>query len=367
MFIQSVSLESFRNYTDLSIDLDSKINIFYGANAQGKTNLLEAIYLCATGRSHRTSYDREMIRWDLDQAHIKLILQKEERQQKIDMHLRRNSKKGAALNGVPLQKLGDLLGTLHVVMFSPEDLALIKSGPKERRRFLDIELCQLYPVYYYDLQQYHRLLKQRNHLLKTLQRKKERKNDLVETLSIWDEQLISLGSRIIESREEFINQLNEKIRPIHSHITGKKEQLTIRYEQDISIEEYEKKLNKSRQRDIEQGNTSVGPHRDDLSFWVNGMDIRLYGSQGQQRSVVLSLKLGEIELVKETIDDVPVLLLDDVLSELDSQRQAYLMDYISDLQTFLTCTGVEDLLLNKFSGSTFYHVKEGKIKKGFEG
>lgn len=359
MYIESLSLDFFRNYSHLSMEFDPKVNIFYGQNAQGKTNLLEAIYLCATGRSHRSQYDREMIHWNQEEAHIQILLQKEHGKQKIDMHLKKNSKKGAALNGVALQKLGQLLGTLHVVMFSPEDLALIKNGPKERRRFLDMELCQLYPVYYYNLQQYYRLLKQRNQLLKSLQKKPE----LIDTLPIWDEQLVSLGSQIIQTRQEFIQHLNEKIQPIHHHITGQKESLVIQYEKDITLDEYGNKLKKSRGRDIDQGNTSVGPHRDDLSFWINQVDVRLYGSQGQQRSVALSLKLGEIELVKETIKDVPVLLLDDVLSELDRHRQYHLMDYISDLQTFLTCTGVEDLIFQRFDSSTFYQVCEGNIKK----
>ena len=359
MFIKSIALDFFRSYTHLSMNFDSKVNVLYGQNAQGKTNLLEAIYLCATGRSHRNQYDRDMIHWDQNEAHIQILVQKKYGTQKIDMHLKKNSKKGAALNGVALQKLGQLLGTLHVVMFSPEDLALIKNGPRERRRFLDIELCQLYPVYYYNLQQYYRLLRQRNQLLKSIQRKKE----LMDTLPVWDEQIVDIGIKIIQARQNFVQNLNEKISPIHSHITGKKETLLIQYEPDISIYDYEEKLKKNRRRDVEQGNTSAGPHRDDLSFWINQVDVRLYGSQGQQRSVALSVKLGEIELVKEIIKEVPVLLLDDVLSELDQHRQYYLLDYISDLQAFLTCTGVEDFIRQKFDSSTFYEVHGGTIKK----
>ncbi|WP_058486403.1 DNA replication/repair protein RecF [Defluviitalea phaphyphila] len=363
MYISEVNLYQFRNYNELTLSLHPKLNILYGENAQGKTNLLESIYLCATGRSHRTTHEKEVIRWENEETHIRTFLNKKNHVEKIDFHLKKNGKKSAALNGIPIQRLGELLGIMNVVLFSPEDLQLIKSGPRQRRRFLDIELCQLDRMYFYNLQKYHKVLKQRNYLLKNINSGKDSKD----MLNIWDEQLVYFGEKIIEKRKDFIDKINNLAFLIHRNITDKKEELLIGYIPSVDKNEFMGKLKYNIQKDIQNKTTSLGPHRDDISFKINGMDLKTYGSQGQQRTAALSLKLSEIELIKKEIDESPILLLDDVLSELDENRQKDLIESIDDIQTILTCTGIEDIILKqKHRGSIFY-VKNGNIKiKNFQ-
>ncbi len=358
MFIKQVHLHNFRNYTTLSLSLHPSITIFYGNNAQGKTNILESIYICALGRSHRTHSDKELIRFSQEEAHIQLQMNKKNREERIDIHIKKDIKKGAAINGIPVKKLGELLGTLHVVMFSPEDLQLIKGGPAERRRFLDMEICQLSSIYFYDLQQYYKVLRQRNNLLKEIQKKPQ----VRDTLFVWDEQLIQYGRKVVQAREIFIQKLNTISATIHTHITGEREVFQIQYKPYISAQLFEQKLQKSLERDLLQGSTSVGPHRDDISFCINHVDVRTYGSQGQQRTAALSIKLAEIELIKEEIGEAPVLLLDDVLSELDESRQNYLLSHIQGIQTLLTCTGIEDLVNKQVAKGFLYRVNNGIVE-----
>lgn len=357
MVIESVELKNYRNYETLHIDFSPGTNIFYGDNAQGKTNLLEAVYVCCTTKSHKGSKDKEMIRFGEDEAHIKLTVRKQDVPYRIDMHLKKNKAKGIAINGIPIRKASELFGIVNVVFFSPEDLNIIKNGPAERRHFLDLELCQLNKFYVHALIQYNRVVTQRNKLLKELSFRPEYE----ETLDIWDMQLVEYGRQVIEYRTEFVNQLNDMITGIHSQLSGNREQLQIFYEPNAEAKELEEALKKNRDSDLRQRTTGIGPHRDDISFIVNGIDIRKFGSQGQQRTAALSLKLAEIELVKYLVKDYPVLLLDDVLSELDGSRQEHLLTGINHIQTMITCTGLEDFLSHRFPINKIYKVVEGTV------
>lgn len=357
MIIKRLELADYRNYETLDLEFDQGTNILYGDNAQGKTNILEAIYLAATTKSHKGSKDKEIIGFGKEEAHIRTYLEKEGVGTRVDMHLRKAGSKGIAIDGQKIKKAAELLGLCNVVFFSPEDLSIIKNGPAERRRFVDMELCQLDSFYLYNLNHYNKIVNQRNKLLKDMYMNPE----LKDTLAIWDSQLVSFGSKIIERRKLFVDQLNEIIYEIHKKLSGGKEELIISYEPDIAIEEFEKSLRYNQDRDIRMKQTSIGPHRDDFAFLNKDVDIRKYGSQGQQRTAALSLKLSEIELVKKIAKDTPILLLDDVLSELDSNRQNYLLNSIGDIQTIITCTGLEEFVNNRFEVNKIYKVNNGVV------
>lgn len=357
MYIESIELKNYRNYETLSLNFDKGTNIFYGDNAQGKTNILEAVYLCGTTKSHRGSKDREMIKFDSDEAHIRMYVNKNGISRRIDMHLKKTKAKGIAIDGIPIKKAGELFGILNLVFFSPEDLNIIKNGPSERRRFIDMELCQLDKLYVHSLVQYNRVLLQRNRLLKELAFKPEYES----TLDIWDEQLVKYGIEVIASRRLFIEQLGEIISGIHARLSGGKEEISVLYDPDIQEENFKAALEKNRSQDIRQKTTLAGPHRDDINFIVNGIDIRRFGSQGQQRTAALSLKLSELELVKLVSKDAPVLLLDDVLSELDGSRQTQLLSAIQDIQTMITCTGLEDFVNHRFPIDKIFKVVDGRV------
>lgn len=355
MYIRELVLNNFRNYDYAHIQLDKGINIFKGNNAQGKTNILESIYLCATARSHRTSQEKEVIKWEEDAAHIQVDIQKRTLDDKVDFHLTSKGK-SVAINKLPINKLGELFGILTVVMFSPEDLQLIKKSPKERRRFIDIELCQFDKLYYYSLRQYHKVLKQRNNALKQYY-----SNNDESIIDVWDMQLSQYAKEVIIKRQDFVKQLNKIAREIHLDISGAKEELEVIYEPNVKAENLDEKLIKYRKKDLITQSTSVGPHRDDLKFLINGMDVRLYGSQGQQRTVVLSMKLAELSLMKKNLGESPILLLDDVLSELDDNRQKYLFSYTQDTQTLITCTGVEQSVWNSQKIGKLFNVNNGIV------
>lgn len=357
MIIKSLEIADYRNYDSLHIDFSSGTNILYGDNAQGKTNILEAIYMSATTKSHKGTKDKDVVNFRKEEAHIRTYLEKEGIETRVDMHLRKNKSKGIAIDGQKIKKAAQLLGLLNVVFFSPEDLSIIKNGPAERRRFVDMELCQLDQFYLYNLNNYNKIVNQRNKLLKDMYFNPS----LRDTLNIWDSQLISFGSKIIERRQLFVEQLNEIILEIHRKLSGGRENLVIQYEPDVIIDEYEKKMSLNQERDVKLKQTSTGPHRDDFSFVVGDIDIRKFGSQGQQRTAALSLKLSEIELVKKMTRDNPVLLLDDVLSELDSNRQNYLLSTIGDIQTIITCTGLDEFVNNRFEIDKVFHIESGKI------
>ena len=358
MIIKSIQLSNFRNYEKLDINFDSGTNILYGDNAQGKTNILEAAYLSGTTKSHKGSKDREMIRFGGEEAHIRTIVSKNEKEYQIDMHLRQHGSKGVAINKMPIKKASELFGILNIVFFSPEDLNIIKNGPAERRRFIDFELCQLDKIYLSNLGKYNKTLVQRNKLLKDIAYRPE----LLDTLQVWDMQLLEYGKLVIKKRREFVEKLNDIIGDIHSSISGGREKLILKYEPNIDDIFFEDELLRARNKDLKLCQTTVGPHRDDMLFSIDGIDIRKYGSQGQQRTSALSLKLSEIDLVKQNINNTPVLLLDDVLSELDSNRQNYLLNSITDIQTIITCTGLDEFVKNRFQVDKVFHVVKGQVE-----
>lgn len=358
MILKSVALSHFRNYDDLYIEFDKRTNILYGDNAQGKTNVLESIYVSGTTKSHKGSKDRELIQFGQEEAHIRTIVEKGGLDYQIDMHLKKNKSKGIAINRMPIKKASELFGILNIVFFSPEDLNIIKNGPSERRRFLDVELCQLDKIYLYNLTKYNKVLNQRNRLLKDINFRPE----LLDTLAVWDMQLIEYGKKIIRTRKEFLEELNGIVYKIHKNISGNKEELVLKYEPDVLEENLEQELVRCREKDLKFGQTSVGPHRDDLCFMIQDIDVRKFGSQGQQRSCALSLKLSEIELVKKSIKETPVLILDDVLSELDSNRQNFLLNSIHDIQTLITCTGLDEFVRNRFEINKIFKVVNGTVE-----
>ena len=357
MYISSLELADFRNIISLHMDFSEGTNILYGENAQGKTNILESLYMVSTTKSHRGVRDRDMIRFGMEEAHIRSLFMRGEIDYRVDMHLRRNKSKGIAINGQRIRKASELIGLLHIVFFSPEDLAIVKNGPSERRRFMDMELCQLDVSYLYNLTSYNKIVNQRNNLLKDITYHPE----LTDTLDVWDSQLISLGTKIIDRRTLFINQVNEIIYDIHKNLTGDNEKLMIKYDPNVEIMEYSQKIKRNREKDIKYKLTSVGPHRDDFVFFINDMDSKKYASQGQQRTAALSLKLSEIKLVENITGQKPILLLDDVLSELDSNRQNYLLNSIGDIQTIVTCTGLDEFINSRLTVNKIFKVSGGKV------
>ena len=357
MILKSIALNHFRNYTDMYLEFDKGTNILYGDNAQGKTNILEAVYVSGTTKSHKGSKDKELIQFGEEESHIRTVVMRDGLDYQIDMHIKKNKPKGIAINKMPIKKASELFGILNIVFFSPEDLNIIKDGPSERRRFLDMELSQLDKIYLYYLTKYNKILNQRNKLLKDISFKPE----LADTLSVWDMQLVGFGRKIIEARKKFIERLNDIILQIHKNLSGGKEELILCYEPNVNEEDMEQELLKNQARDLKFGMTSIGPHRDDMCFTIHGVDIRKFGSQGQQRSCALSLKLSEIELVKQSIRETPVLILDDVLSELDSNRQNFLLNSIHDIQTVITCTGLDEFVKNRFEINKFFRVIDGTV------
>lgn len=341
------------------MNFDEKINIIYGDNAQGKTNILESMYVCATSKSHRGSKDREIIRFDNDESHIKVNVKKNDMNYRIDMHLKKNKPKGIAVNGIPIKRAVELFGILNIVFFSPEDLNIIKNGPSERRRFIDMELSQLDKIYLDCLINYNKVVNQRNSLLKEYAF--SGREDIISSLDIWDMQLVKYGNDVIKSREKFVKEINDLVKSIHTKLSGDREQLEIIYEPCVKEQDFESELVRVRDRDLKFKCTNIGPHKDDMCFLINEMDVRKYGSQGQQRTAALSLKLAEIELVKQIIHDTPVLFLDDVLSELDSRRQNFLLDSIGNIQTMITCTGLDEFINNRFSINKIFKVVNGTV------
>ena len=359
MYIESVQLQNFRNYRELQLDFDKGTNIFYGDNAQGKTNILESVYICGTTKSHKGSKDKELIRFGEEESHIRMMIKKDGLSYKIDMHLRKNKAKGVAINGLPIKKARELFGIVNLVFFSPEDLSIIKEGPAGRRRFLDMELSQIDKGYLQQLIAYNKILNERNNLLKQINLYPA----LIETLDGWDEQLLTAGQFLIKKREEFVQFLDEMMTRIHSQLTGGKEQMKVEYEKNVSAEEFREQLYSRRNKDISSGTTTAGPHRDDLRFKVGGIDIRKFGSQGQQRTAALSLKLSEIRLIEQVTGEKPILLLDDVLSELDAGRQSWLLESIQDIQTLISCTGLDDFVNSRISLDKVFRVTEGRVQE----
>ncbi|SNZ02216.1 DNA replication and repair protein RecF [Terribacillus aidingensis] len=367
MHIQELTLTHYRNYDKLQLQFDDKVNVIIGENAQGKTNLMEAIYVLAFSKSHRTPKDKELIQWDQEYAKIEGNISKRKQRFPLEIVLSSKGKK-AKLNHLEQKRLSDYIGALNVVMFAPEDLNLVKGSPQIRRRFIDMEIGQIQPVYIYHLGQYQKILKQRNHLLKLLQRRQADPT----MLDVLTEQLIEHAAIILEKRFLFLGLLRKWAQPIHQGITTGLEMLDIEYLSNIDVSEesdketlriaYEEKFSALRTREVERGTTLAGPHRDDLSFYVNGKDVQAFGSQGQQRTTALSLKLAEIELIHKEVGDYPILLLDDVLSELDDSRQSHLLGTIQGkVQTFVSTTNVSGIQHDTLRQAELFNIQAGKL------
>lgn len=362
MYIEQVKIKNFRNLYEQDITLSKNINIFSGLNGAGKTSFLECIYLSAIGRSFKTHSEREIITFNNTDLFVNTKVNREGVINNISISISKFKNKSINLNGLALKKLGDLLGTIYIVSFTPLDLSLIKDGPSVRRHFIDMELCQISNLYYYQLKQYNQALKQRNALLKKI----KENHSLKDTMFIWDEKLVEHGKNIIDYRKDFINKISEISNGIHSSLTNNLEFLEIVYKPNVSKDNFMKKLENNLDKDIYFGATSYGVHKDDIDFFINNKDVKTFASQGQQRTVSLSTKLAEIKLIELEKNEKPVLLLDDVLSELDKNRQEYLLNNILGLQTIITCTGVEDIIngLNKldYGDMKVFNVENGVIR-----
>jgi DNA replication and repair protein RecF len=370
MHIEELKLTNFRNYDDLQLTFDDKINVIIGENAQGKTNLMEAIYCLAFTKSHRTTKEKELIQWDKDYAKIEGKVRKRNRTVLMDLIISSKGKK-AKLNHLEQQRLSDFIGSLNVVMFAPEDLSLVKGPPQTRRRFIDMEIGQIQATYIYHLTQYQKILKQRNSFLKHLQKRETNQTTMLEVLT---EQLIQHAAVVLHRRFRFLDILRKWAAPIHHQISQELEKLEISYEATIDVEEtdqedvireiYQEKFIEIQEKEIERGTSLVGPHRDDLIFHVNGMNVQTYGSQGQQRTTALSLKLAEIELIRSEVGEYPILLLDDVLSELDDFRQSHLLHTIQGkVQTFVSTTSVDGIQHETLRQAELFRVTDGTVEK----
>lgn len=370
MYVHSLTLSNYRNYETLSMESFGSVNLLIGRNAQGKTNLLEALLVLALTKSHRTSKDKELISFGKDAASVQAQVERKYGAIQLELRFSQQGKR-ASLNGLEQRKLSNFVGSLNAVMFAPEDLEIVKGTPGVRRRFLDMEIGQVQPSYLYHLQQYQKVLVQRNNLLKQATNSGPNLSVMME---VWNEQLAEHGVKIIRKRKQFIRKLQRWAQQIHEGITGGGEVLQLSYlpsfgdveEEDeaVLLEQFMIKLSQMRDQEIRRGMTLAGPHRDDLAFHINGNEAQSFGSQGQQRTTALSLKLAEIELIHEEIGEYPILLLDDVLSELDPYRQTQLIEtFQSKVQTFITATGIESLNASRLQDASIFHVQEGQVHR----
>lgn len=369
LFLTELSLTNYRNYKKTRLSFENKVNVILGENAQGKTNLMESIYVLAIAKSHRTSRDKELIKWDEEYAKIEGRVQKRMSALSLELVISNKGKK-AKVNSLEQKKLSSYIGSLNVVMFAPEDLNLVKGSPQVRRRFIDIEIGQVMPVYMHDLNQYHHILQQRNHLLKQYNRAPEKNKVMLEILTT---QLVEIAVKITNRRIHFLHLLQNWAEPIHKGISRSLETLKIQYNPSVDVSEgmelskmvevYYEKFSKIKEKEIDRGITLAGPHRDDMQFFVNDKDVQVYGSQGQQRTTALSIKLAEIELIKSEVGEYPILLLDDVLSELDDYRQSHLLNTIQGkVQTFVTTTSVEGIDHETLKKAAKFYVTAGGVE-----
>lgn len=364
MYIKNIKIKDFRNYDELELEFNNKVNFILGQNAQGKTNLLESLYIISIGKSFRTGRDSEMIGFDKDFARIYAEISRDGIDGSVEIIIDRSGKKFVKLDGVKIRKASELLKNVYIVIFSPEDLKIVKDEPEKRRKFIDRELCQIKPAYYDSLSNYKKVLLQRNTYLK---------ENIIEPsiLDIWDMQLSRYGAQVMYRRNEFIEKLNDISSEIHGNITGGRENLKLKYSPNVEYIEdaYEQEnylyelLKKSFDNDLKQRTTTKGPHKDDLEFYIDGINARSFGSQGQQRTCALSLKLAEISIIEEETGEKPILLLDDVMSELDSVRQKFLVKSLEDIQLFITTTEMSDKLLGEFPEKNIFNIKRGKAEK----
>lgn len=360
MYIKNIVLMNYRNYESLEINLGRNVNVFIGDNAQGKTNIAESIYYCAFAKSHRTNRDKELIQWGKDKAYISIGVARERLDKRIDMTLLKDGKKGIKINSIKINKIAELVGVFNVVMFSPEDLKIVKESPGVRRKFLDMELCQLDKKYYHNLVQYNKVLLERNTVLK-------KGNIDYAILDIYDEQLVNYAEYIIKYRIKYLEALKSYGKKIHEDISQGKEEIGFKYISNLKNYENIREdllhlLKINQKRDVDKRITTVGPHRDDFSIRINNIDAKSYGSQGQQRTAVLTMKFASLSIIKELTGEYPILLLDDVLSELDFNRKKFVLTSIKDIQTIITCTGIEDLALYLDENSVVFKVKEGMVE-----
>ena len=354
MYIDKIKLNNFRNYIEEEINLDKNINIFYGNNAQGKTNILESIYLCAIGKSYRTNKDREIININKDFSKVEINYSKKDREGKIKLEI--SDKKNLYLNDIRLKKISEILGNINIVLFNPDDINIFKEGPSKRRRILDIMISQLRPSYVYNLNMYLKILEQRNNYLKQIKYENKRE----EMLDVWDTQITKYAEIINLYRKEFTEKIKEKIVDIHKKITDNKEEIKIEYISDFTNqEEFLKEIKNSRKIDIIKGYTGKGIHRDDLKLFINDKEIGIYGSQGQHRSAILSIKLSELQIIKDETEENPILLLDDFMSELDKIRRQNFLEDVKDTQIIITCT---DKLELKNKNKKIFFVENGNVK-----
>lgn len=361
MIIKSIELKDFRNYESLNLQFNEKVNLILGNNAQGKTNLIEAISITSLGKSFRTSKDYEMIKFGKEFCRVKINALKDKEDIEVEIAIANNAK-AIKIDGIKAKKTSELLKNIYVVIFSPEDLKIVKDEPEKRRRFIDRELCQIKPSYYVNLSSYKKALIQRNFMLK---------EKIVDRnlLSVWDDEIIKYGSAIIIQRDEFVSKINDISKKIHSDITGGNEILNITYESNIKKskdlkeqqEIFRKELEKNIDNDIRNRTTGKGPHKDDLKLEIEKIDLRHYGSQGQQRTAALSLKLAQISLIKEETGEYPVLLLDDVMSELDKSRQKYIINSFENIQLFITTTDVAADVKKAFPEGKIFYVENGVV------
>ncbi len=330
MIINKIYLENFRNYETQEIVLDKNINVFYGNNAQGKTNILEALYICAFGRSFRTYKDAELIKFEKENAKVKVDFEKNEREKNIEILISKKEKKTIKLNGIKVNKNSELLGNMNIVLFSPDDIIILKESPASRRKFLDILISQLRPNYVHLLSEYNKVLEQRNAMLKSKR---------IETIDVWNEQLANFAEKIFKYRDEYISKIQKGIEKITPQLTNEKENLTIKYKTRFTNKDkFLKDLNDNINNDLFRGYTGIGTHRDDFELFVNNMELNLYGSQGQHRTAILALKFAEMEIIKDEVFENPILLLDDITSELDLERLNLIFNKIKDYQVLITCT-----------------------------
>ncbi len=368
MYLKNLQLHHFRNYADADVEFSPSINVLIGENAQGKTNLLESIYVLAMTRSHRTNNDKELIEFSQDASQVSGVVERQLGPLKLELDIGKRGKKAKA-NHIEKARLSEYLGQLNVILFAPEDLALVKGAPTVRRRFIDMEFGQISPKYLHDLTQYRSILKQRNRYLKQLQTKEADDKVYLDVLS---EQLAAVGGAIITQRIKFLSELEKYAQQLHQSITQGRERLTFEYESVVKnadelseIEAAQALMDlytRNQQKEIFQGTTLYGIHRDDVRFLLNGKNVQTYGSQGQQRTTALSVKLAEIDLMKNQTGEYPILLLDDVLSELDGTRQTHLLKTIQDkVQTFLTTPGLSDVARNLIHEPKIFYIQDGKI------
>ena len=366
MKLKSIKLKHYRNYDFAQLDFDPHLNLIIGDNAQGKTNLLEAVYVSGFGKSFRTSKENELIGFQKEIAYVSVEIERDNHViDRIEYRINQKSKKEFLVNGINITRISELLGSINLILFYPDDLKLIKDSPVERRRFLNRELSHISKLYCSDIIEYNRILEERNELLKKVQENRQ----WYDMLDVYDEQLSEKGSRIIAKRISFTNKLNEISNKLHNAITENKENLSIHYVTSIkNIDNYDKikgdlilLLQKNRDMDIRRGFTSVGPHRDDLDILVNNINIKVFGSQGQQRTAALSLKLSEIEIIKEEVGEYPILLLDDVMSELDIKRQRDLIHALKEVQTIVTTTDLKNLLDDYITSGKIIEIEHGSV------